>query len=135
MNKKSPFERTEKRVVSPWSFVFADLKRLPEHDGRCRERLPEELRGEFGNRPPVFVALAGGNGSAGGNAPERTLPSPVAQALLEPPDQHPRFHASRATILMRLVEDDELPVHTSSGVKKWAVVGTDKQVLQHRVVG
>ena len=63
------------------------------------------------------------------------MPPPIAQALLEPPDEHPHFHALRSAILVCLVEHNELPVSGSSGVEERAVVWTNEQVLQHGVVG
>ena len=58
MNEEGSLECTEKRVIALRRGVFADLKRIPKHDGRCRKWLPEELGRECRNRLPVFFALA-----------------------------------------------------------------------------
>ena len=135
MHEKGAFERAKKGMVASGRSATVGSKRITEHYEGSGERFSEEFRCEFGYRLLVFATLAGGDCRAGGDAPERSAPSSVTQALLQAPDQHSHFHALGAAILVRLVEDDELPMLASSVVEQGTVVRADQQVLQHRVVG
>ena len=82
VNKKRPFERTQKGVVTAWRPVGGCLLRFAENDTRRRKGLSEEFLRKLGTYLLVFLAFAGGNGRAGGDAAERILPSADAQPLL-----------------------------------------------------
>ena len=98
-----------------------------------RERLAEQFLGEFRH---VRHILVGANGRRCGVAMELRHRSNLGRnSGFEPSDKVRDLGTKRAGIDMGLVDCDMAPVGTENASEQRGIIGTQEQVLEHRVVG